>query len=73
MEKFNNKKRELGKEIQPEKKLPKEIEEIDSYFGNVAGKYEVFRPVSDSIVRLEDEAKIAEKLRAGKPILIRGV
>lgn len=47
-------------------------ERIDDYFGEVARKYEPAMPIPDSIVRLDQEAEIAETLRGGKPILIRG-
>lgn len=48
-------------------------ERIDEYFKNVADKYEQIRPVSDSIVRLDQEVKIAEQLRRDTPVLIRGI
>ncbi|OGI60641.1 hypothetical protein A2641_01930 [Candidatus Nomurabacteria bacterium RIFCSPHIGHO2_01_FULL_37_25] len=44
----------------------------DDYFRGVARKYEQTRPIKDSIVRLDQEAKIVETLRADKPVLIRG-
>ncbi|OGN08585.1 MAG: hypothetical protein A2750_03345 [Candidatus Yanofskybacteria bacterium RIFCSPHIGHO2_01_FULL_45_42] len=47
-------------------------ERIDNYFGNVARKYEPAMPIPDSIVRLNQEAEIAETLRGDKPVLIRG-
>lgn len=47
-------------------------ERIDNYFGEVARKYEPAMPIPDSIVRLDQEAEIAETLRGDKPVLIRG-
>ena len=47
-------------------------ERIDDYFGGVARKYEQSRPIADSIVRLDQETEIAQKLRNHTPILIRG-
>lgn len=48
-------------------------ERRDEYFKNVADKYEQTRPVSDSIVRLDQEAEIVKQLRENTPVLIRGI
>lgn len=45
---------------------------INDYFNKVTEKYEQRREIPDSIVRLDQEGKIAEDLRDGNPILIRG-
>lgn len=45
---------------------------IDDYFENIEGKYEQRGPIADSVVRLDQEKKIAEDLNNGKPVLIRG-
>lgn len=45
---------------------------INDYFNKVAKKYEQRREIPDSIVRLDQEGKIAEDLRDGNPVLIRG-
>ncbi|MDP3769701.1 MAG: hypothetical protein Q8R40_02070 [bacterium] len=47
-------------------------ERINDYFGNVARKYEWAMPISDSIVRLDQEAEIAGELHDGASVLIRG-
>ena len=47
-------------------------EKIDKYFSTVADKYPQAMPVPDSMVRLDQEADIAEKLRSHMPVLIRG-
>lgn len=47
-------------------------ERTDNYFAEVARNYEPARSIPDSIVRLDQEAKIAETLRGDKPVLIRG-
>lgn len=44
----------------------------DNYFGNIAGMYEQAMPIADSVVRLDQEAEIAQKLRNNIPVLIRG-
>ena len=56
----------VSKNEQPNKIDPEEFE-------RVANEYGLVHPIRDSIVRLEQEDQIAETLRSGEPVLIRGV
>lgn len=47
-------------------------EKIEDYFHNVADEYEQTREISNSIVRLDQEDEIADELRGGTSVLIRG-
>lgn len=47
-------------------------ERMYEYFENIVDKYEQRSPISDSVVRLDQEAEIADTLRSNKPVLIRG-
>jgi hypothetical protein len=47
-------------------------ERIANYFDKAGDKYEQHKPIPDSLVRLDQEAEIAEKLHTNTPVLIRG-
>ncbi len=46
---------------------------VHEYFVAIAGQYEQHRPIHDSIVRLDQEAAIAQTLEDNTPVLVRGV
>lgn len=50
---------------------PKE-REVWSYFTRIADRYELSRPIRNSVIRLGQEARIATDLNEGRPVLVRG-
>ncbi|MEI6510837.1 MAG: hypothetical protein WCO25_02225 [Candidatus Uhrbacteria bacterium] len=53
--------------------IGRSIEERRSFFSERVGRYERGLLVRESVVRLDQERAVADSLRAGRPVVIRGV
>ncbi len=53
--------------------IGRSVEERRSFFSERVGRYERGLLVRESIVRLDQERAVADSLRAGRPVVIRGV